>query len=69
MANTNKLFNGRNDAIKFVDNYGSTILEAKRKAAEEQLNQNQQMQKLKTKNLHLNCIKNLQKKLKMMKKI
>ena len=69
MTNTNKLFNGRNDAIKFVDNYGSTILEAKRKATEEQLNQNQQMQKLKTKNLHLNCIKNLQKKLKMMKKI
>ena len=33
-------FNGRNDAIKFVDCYGSMILEAKRKAAEENLNQN-----------------------------
>ena len=28
MANINKLFNGRNDAIKFVDDYGSMILEA-----------------------------------------
>ena len=29
-------FNGRNDAIKFVDDYGSVILEAKRKGAEEE---------------------------------
>ena len=36
MANINKLFNGRNDAIKFVDDYGLMILEAKRKAAEEE---------------------------------
>ena len=28
------LFNGRNDAIKVVDNYSSIILEAKRKATE-----------------------------------
>ena len=35
MANINKLFNGRNNAIKFVDDYDSIILEAKRKAAEE----------------------------------
>ena len=28
------LFNGRIDAIKFVENYGSMILEAKRKATE-----------------------------------
>ena len=36
LANINELFNGRNDAIKFVDGYGSMILEAKRKAAEEE---------------------------------
>ena len=34
--NINKLFNRRNDAIKLVDDYGSTILEAKRKATEEE---------------------------------
>ena len=37
MANTNKLFNGRNDVIKFVDDYSSMIIEAKRKIAEEEL--------------------------------
>ena len=62
-------FNGRNDAIKFVDYYGSMILEAKRKAAEENLNQNHQKQKLNRKNFHQNCVKNLQIKLKVMKKI
>ena len=31
----NILFNGRNDAISFIEGYGSMILEAKRKAAEE----------------------------------
>ena len=31
LLNINMLFNGRNDAIKFVDYYGSMILEAKRK--------------------------------------
>ena len=36
LANNNKLFNRRNNAIKFVDDHGSTILEAKRKAAEEE---------------------------------
>ena len=30
------LFNGRNDAIEFVDDYDSMILEAKRKAVEEE---------------------------------
>ena len=35
LANINMLLNGGNDAIKFVDDYGSMILEAKRKAAEE----------------------------------
>ena len=36
MANINELFDGRSDAVKFVDDYGSMILEAKRKAAEEE---------------------------------
>ena len=36
LANINKLFKGRSDAIKFVDDYGSMILEAKKKAAEEE---------------------------------
>ena len=35
LANINKLFNRRNNAIKFVDNYASRILQAKRKAVEE----------------------------------
>ena len=45
LANIDKGFNGRNDAIKFVDGYVSIILEAKRK-----LNQNHQKQKLNAKN-------------------
>ena len=36
MANINKPFNGRNDAIKFVDDCCSIIFEAKRKAAEDE---------------------------------
>ena len=32
LSNINILFNGRNDAIKFVEVYGSMILEAKKKA-------------------------------------
>ena len=36
LANINKRFKGRIDAIKFVDDYGSIILEAKRKEAEEE---------------------------------
>ena len=36
MANINKLFNGRNNATKLIDGYDSIILEAKRKAAEEE---------------------------------
>ena len=35
LANINKLLNGRNDAIRFLDDFGSVILEAKRKVAEE----------------------------------
>ena len=37
LANINKLFHEENDAIKFVDDYGSMILEAKKKAVEEEL--------------------------------
>ena len=38
LANINKLFNGRIDGIKFVDDYGPMILEnqKKKKAAEEE---------------------------------
>ena len=35
LLNINRLFNGRNDSIKFVEDYGSMILEAKRKLSEE----------------------------------
>ena len=35
LKNLNILFNGRNDTINFIAGYGSIILEAKRKAAEE----------------------------------
>ena len=35
LANINKFFNGRDDATKFIDDYGSMILEAKRKVAGE----------------------------------
>ena len=35
LANINRLFNGRNYTIKFIEDYGSMILEAKKKAAEE----------------------------------
>ena len=35
LANINRLCNGRNDDIKFFEDYGSKILEAKNKAAEE----------------------------------
>ena len=36
LANAYNLFNGRNSAIKFIEDYGSMILEAKRLAKEEQ---------------------------------
>ena len=36
MANINRLFIGRNDAIKFVDDYGLMILEAISKAVKEE---------------------------------
>ena len=35
LKNLNVLFNGRNDAINFIEDCGSMILEAKRKVAEE----------------------------------
>ena len=34
MSNINRLFNGRNDSIKFVEYYGSMILKTKRKTLE-----------------------------------
>ena len=34
MANINILFNARNNAIKFIEDYGSRIIEEKRKATE-----------------------------------
>ena len=34
MSNIHILFNGRNDSIKFIEDYDSLILEAKRKATE-----------------------------------
>ena len=34
-TNINRLFNGRNNTIKLVDDYGSIILEVKIKVAEE----------------------------------
>ena len=37
LANINNYFNVRNKAIKFVDDYGSMIIEVKRKATEEEL--------------------------------
>ena len=40
LANINKLLNGRNDAIRFLDDFGSMILEAKRKVAEEKVERN-----------------------------
>ena len=36
LANINKLFDRRDDAIKFVDDYGSMIFEVKREVAEEE---------------------------------
>ena len=30
------ILNGRNDVIKFIESYGSMMLEAKKRAAEEQ---------------------------------
>ena len=35
MVNINILFNARNSAIKFIEDYGSTILEAKRLGKQE----------------------------------
>ena len=35
LKNINMLFNGRNNVINFIESYGSMILEAKKRAAEE----------------------------------
>ena len=36
LANVNTLYNARNDAIKFIEGYGSMILEAKKLAREQE---------------------------------
>ena len=55
LPNINIHFNARNNAIKFIEDYGSMILEAKRLAKEEQegtglkiLTQNQKLKRLTT---------------------
>ena len=52
LANINKLFNGRNHAIKFVYDYGSVILEAKRTVAQEKPKQEPLKEKSKCKKIH-----------------
>ena len=37
LANINILFNARNNAMKFIEDYGSMILEAKRNATPKQM--------------------------------
>ena len=49
MVNISKLVNRRNDPIKFVDDYGSMIVEAKRKATEEEPESEPEPSKAKTK--------------------
>ena len=36
LVNLNMLLNGRNDVINFIEGYSSMILEAKKRAAEEE---------------------------------
>ena len=36
VSNINRLFNGRNDAIKFIEGYSSIIIEAKKKLQKNQ---------------------------------
>ena len=67
MANINKLFNGRNDAIKFVDDYGSMILEGKRKATGEEPETEPSKAKTKHEKVSKYLKKNLLMKLKSMK--
>ena len=55
MTNINKFFNGRNDAINFVGEYSSMIIEAKRKMAEEEPEPEPSKATTKRQNLHLNC--------------
>ena len=53
MANINVLFNGRSNAIEFLDDYGSMIIEAKKKAAEGEPEPEQSKAKTKIKNYSL----------------
>ena len=49
LTNVSKLFIGRDDAIKYVNDYGSMVLEGKRKAAERE---KPEPKKPNTKHLH-----------------
>ena len=55
-------------AIKFVDDYSSMPLEAKRKEPEDKTGTEPSKAKTKRKNSHQNCIRNLSINLKLMKK-
>ena len=64
-----KLFNGRNNAIKFVGDYGSVTFEAKRKAAEEEPEPEPSKTKTKRKNSPLELREELINEIKNDKKI
>ena len=64
LANINKLFNGKNDPIKFVDDYSSIFPEAKRKVAEEERGSESSKAKTKLKKLPLELYEEIIKKIK-----
>ena len=69
MTNIKKLFNRSNNAIKFVDDYGSMILEVERKVAEKpQPEPEPSKAKLKRKKCSLELREEVITKLKIMKK-
>ena len=59
LADINKLFKERNDAIKFVDDYGSMVLEAKRNTTEKEPKPETSKAKTKRRKASLDCINNL----------
>ena len=46
LVNLNMLLNGRNDVINFIEGYSSMILEAKKRAAEEETEQSRTGRKI-----------------------
>ena len=52
MSNINKLFNGKSNNIKFVDDYSSMIIKAKRKETEEESEPEPSKAKAKLTKLH-----------------